>query len=384
MMLLAGVVLAGLLGGGDGLVVQSCGDVLTGVCDDGNVIDGDGCSSQCIVEKLAIQKWFEGPGCRGPAIKMIVKNFREYLEPFGTCQSGAPCTCPYDVTPQCADGSTNVFAGLCQCTPPSCTPFAHTCQEYASVNSTKVWSFETNCTNAWPVVTTVSHEWSTRSNIIIKEWSLTKSRGIVFPLADISAWELTRRRAVGIGDPDIWRVFSAGRCVPMHTSLVKRDALATEFEVLDYFSDRVRRGCDENCTVCRDDEQSSATLCRDALNCLVLAPGKCMSCIGGVANESIIGFLAHPGPPAPETNFCVPCAYAPFNAYYTESLCAVGDGCGDCVTGMACGACGEQLAPEVACGDQRLGGLPYYWITGGARSFIPRGGDGGAGEEGDA
>mmetsp|Transcript_37969 Transcript_37969/g.74198 ORF Transcript_37969/g.74198 Transcript_37969/m.74198 type:complete len:371 (+) Transcript_37969:3-1115(+) len=358
-----------LPGGGDGLDVQQCGDPVAGLCSDGNLESGDGCSDQCIVEKLAVQRWYEGPECGGKMIKMVAKNFREYLEPFGVCESGAACTCPYDVFPKCADGSTNLF-NPCSCLPPSCATFKNKCKIWMTPNSTRVWSYTTNCTNSWPQITTVSQDWATSQNIINKQWSLTKSRGIVFPLADISAWEFTRRRAVGIGDPDMWKVWSAGKCVPMTSSLIKMDARATEFEILDYYNERTRRRCDENCTECRDDDQSSAVLCKDALNCLIVSPGKCMSCIGGVANESIIGFLAHPGPPAPETNFCVPCAYAPFNAYYGESACSGGLGCGDCVTGMACGSCGEQLAPEVACGDQRLGGLPYYWITGGSRRRV--------------
>lgn len=34
-----------------------------------------------------------------------------------------------------------------------------------------------------------------------------------------------------------------------------------------------------------------------------------------------------------------------------------------CDTGMACGQCGQKDAPEPACGDQREGGAPYFWVN---------------------
>ena len=82
--------------------------------------------------------------------------------------------------------------------------------------------------------------------------------------------------------------------------------------------------CDENCTNCAIETQSSATLCRDALNCLYLAPGKCMSCIGETANMTLVGFLAHPGPPSPDMNHCVPCSFSALNNYYGDSICSTG------------------------------------------------------------
>jgi hypothetical protein len=54
---------------------------------------------------------------------------------------------------------------------------------------------------------------------------------------------------------------------------------------------------------------------------------------------------------------------APDNYFYKRTNCVSGLGCGECGPGEACGACGQKDAPAPACGDQREGGKPYYWVS---------------------
>lgn len=148
----------------------------------------------------------------------------------GICESGARCTCPFAFETGCEDGSVNVFQG-CSCTVPLCEMYAKTCTAWTSPNSTRVWSYRTDCTNTWPVVTPVSPDSPTRVYIILKEWDLTTSRGVIAPLGDSSSWELTRRRALGIGEPDQWHIYANDYCIPSFSDLdsgVSRDSVLWE------------------------------------------------------------------------------------------------------------------------------------------------------------
>eukprot|EP00286_Rhodomonas_abbreviata_P000419 CAMPEP_0181291280 /NCGR_PEP_ID=MMETSP1101-20121128/1881_1 /TAXON_ID=46948 /ORGANISM="Rhodomonas abbreviata, Strain Caron Lab Isolate" /LENGTH=161 /DNA_ID=CAMNT_0023395657 /DNA_START=1093 /DNA_END=1575 /DNA_ORIENTATION=- len=127
-----------------------------------------------------------------------------------------------------------------------------------------------------------------------------------------------------------------------------------------------KRGChDSQCQNCTVFEPTSTLMCNTSLTCQLLSPGRCFVCSGGLnlADLAVAGFVAWPGPPAPNPGFCQPCSYAPDNYLYSLSECRPGLGCGDCKPGMACGACGEKDSPLPACGDPRKGGAPYFWIN---------------------
>jgi len=68
-----------------GMVVVAaalCGDSIPEVdeeCDDGNVIDNDGCSGQCKTESLAYMTWYASANCTGKIYKQLIFNDREYV-----------------------------------------------------------------------------------------------------------------------------------------------------------------------------------------------------------------------------------------------------------------------------------------------------------------
>lgn len=48
-------------------------------CDDGNVMDNDGCSGQCKTEPLAFMTWYASANCTGKIYKQEIFNDREYV-----------------------------------------------------------------------------------------------------------------------------------------------------------------------------------------------------------------------------------------------------------------------------------------------------------------
>ena len=247
----------------------------------------------------------------------------------------------------------------------------------AAGESNKTFYVSTLCFDEFPRLPTSSQLSASpsRTFVIIKEWRLTfsgsKDRSF---RPDISAWELTRSRALCTGMPDFFSSFASNICVPEYNPL---DATAAArlgtFQIHDAALLRTRRNCtDPLCAACGETVYTSAA-CAPALSCQLLAPGRCLVCTGGLATLPIQGFTTWPGPPAPPAGpdrfqqpgqlLCQPCGAAPENFLYGSDQCRAGMGCGTCRAGMACGACGQKDAPATACGDPRQGGRPFYWTN---------------------
>mmetsp|Transcript_46564 Transcript_46564/g.110325 ORF Transcript_46564/g.110325 Transcript_46564/m.110325 type:complete len:399 (+) Transcript_46564:146-1342(+) len=356
-------------------VVGRCGDGLldrSEQCDDGGNVDNDGCDANCLLEPVTVQTWYATPNCTGDVLKIIVHKNREHREPDPTfltgCSSGIDCECPTEV-PFCPDGSD---ASFCLCRAPRCSYHAHPCYSWPPVGETWTphrFSFQTQCFQDFPQLTTTSRLSPTGTFLINKQWRLTLSASVSGTVrADISAWELTRRRALAIGSPDFWTVSAMDRCIPAWNGLDKAEKSgAKEYELHSSSTLKTRKHCSDHlCQNCTTVGLTARIVCNTSLTCQLLAPGRCFVCSGnldGAGMERIQGFVAWPGPPAPEPNTCQPCSSAPDNYLYQDSECSVGVGCGDCKPGMACGACGQKDAPLPACGNPRKGGFPYFWIT---------------------
>ena len=350
----------------------SCGDGVVSPpeeeCDDGNTIDKDGCSSLCKEQPIAVHQWHYSDDCTGPIAQTIVFMQREYQMPGpGYCSSiGDICQCLTE-DPTCLHGSDPV---QCRCVRPECKQLLGACTIYKDPNSLshQTLSYSTVCMEGFPEVTTVSPLSPTGTFLIKKEWRLTYSSAKAGNQpADIQAWEPTRMRALAAGDADVWKVTAGGRCLPSWNNLLLTDKARPKFiyERHDYAKELSWYGCsDDTCNNCTKAARPMARdICLEGLTCQILAPGRCLVCTGGLAGDDVPGFKTWAGPPSPNPYYCQPCSNAPDNYFVQRTNCVTGQGCGECGPGEACGACGEQGAPAPACGDQRLGGRPFFWIS---------------------
>ena len=228
-------------------VPEVCGNCQVDIseeCDDGNLLDNDGCSSSCTSENIAVQEWYTNDACNGKILKRVAVYNREYrtavrtdatskaIVPYiaGTCSSGAPCFCntasgteDYPI-PFCMDGSSPLS---CTCVPPDCSMVYHKCSAvsiaYGSPQEGNITFFViTRCYNSFPPLPTSSALSASqlRSFVIVREWRMTFSGSKDgTAVADISAWELTRSRALSTGLPDVVAAVASNVCVPEYTSL---------------------------------------------------------------------------------------------------------------------------------------------------------------------
>mmetsp|Transcript_29241 Transcript_29241/g.93951 ORF Transcript_29241/g.93951 Transcript_29241/m.93951 type:complete len:380 (+) Transcript_29241:388-1527(+) len=351
-----------------------CGDgVVQGTeqCDDGNTISHDGCSSTCMIEGIAVQTWYTNSSCAGGIVKALVLNNREWRTPTsptdwrqpGLCSSGIECKCP-DGYPSCADGS---LPDRCICQQVTCAlivkTFTMDCLPYPANSSSNAAFFHmTLCHSSFPNFSFTDQRSVSGSFLISKGWRLTSSSSYTGSVkADISAWELTRARAIASSLPDVWHVWAARTCLPSQNNLMPEGpASSAFFEYHDTIRQRARMQCtDMTCTNCDLNVYVAQYACNHSLTCQVLSPGSCKVCTGGVADTKLEGFAIWPGPPAPLPYKCAPCSQAPSNYFYKDTECRAGQGCGACGLdlptwpvvfwpGMACGACGQQDAPATA------------------------------------
>uniref|UniRef100_A0A7S0EYN5 Uncharacterized protein n=1 Tax=Hanusia phi TaxID=3032 RepID=A0A7S0EYN5_9CRYP len=365
-----------------------CGDgIVQGAeqCDDGNTISHDGCSSTCVIESIAVQTWYSNSSCEGKIVKAVVFNNREWRTPTsptdwrlpGLCSSGIHCECP-DGTPSCSDGSQ---PDQCICQSVTCARMVKTfsmgCMAYPANSSNASFFYNTLCYSSFPNFSSTDQRSVSGSFLISKGWRLTRSSSSSGAVkADISAWELARARAIASSYPDVWHVWATKTCLPSQNNLLPEGPASSPlYEYHDNVQQRAKLGCsDMSCSSCERNLYIANYVCNQSLTCQVLSPGSCRVCTGGVADTKLEGFAVWPGPPAPQPYKCAPCSQAPSNYFYRNTECQAGKGCGSCGLdlpswpvvfwpGMACGACGQQDAPETACGNPRQGGKPYTWIN---------------------
>ena len=212
-------------------------------CDDGNLVDLDGCSRSCLSEKIHVMTWFNTSDCSGHVVKELVFNDREYTrsknrnKPWlpGTCGGGlrqVPCRCTTGV-PVCDDGGD---PAACMCDIPRCETMMDwlpNCNVWTrGLSAGRQLSYKVTCQREIPRTTTDSTRSVSGAFSVVKHWRLTDSTDMVqlqkwltdstdmvqLPkVADTYAWENTRARAIAHGEWDYAEFFASRTCIPSFT-----------------------------------------------------------------------------------------------------------------------------------------------------------------------
>eukprot|EP00960_Hanusia_phi_P055245 762923-Hanusia_phi.AAC.4 len=379
-----------------------CGDgIVQGAeqCDDGNTISHDGCSSTCVIESIAVQTWYSNSSCEGKIVKAVVFNNREWRTPTsptdwrlpGLCSSGIHCECP-DGTPSCSDGSQ---PDQCICQSVTCARMVKTfsmgCMAYPANSSNASFFYNTLCYSSFPNFSSTDQRSVSGSFLISKGWRLTRSSSSSGAVkADISAWELARARAIASSYPDVWHVWATKTCLPSQNNLLPEGPASSPlYEYHDNVQQRAKLGCsDMSCSSCERNLYIANYVCNQF----------CRLALAGSARvewqtRSWRALQYGLGPRLRSPTSVLPALKvqallctrvtliithtAPSNYFYRNTECQAGKGCGSCGLdlpswpvvfwpGMACGACGQQDAPETAYAERSF--LPMMTSLSGAET----------------